>query len=81
MVGILWAWNLAWMRGLWSTSTLTILRFPAYFTETFSKMGATIRHGGHQGAHRSTMTGSFVSTAEEKSPSVASTNQGSFALQ
>lgn len=43
-------------------------------------MGATIRHGPHQGAHRSTRTRELVAVTAAKSASVASTSQGTSPL-
>src|SRR5690606_1666067 len=40
-----------------SVSTLTILILPSYSSDSSSRMGATMRHGPHQVAQKSTKTG------------------------
>ena len=49
------------IAGALSTSTLTSLSCPARSVASCSSAGLTIRHGPHQGAHRSTSTGTEVS--------------------
>jgi hypothetical protein len=44
------------MAGLSSVFNLAILTRPAYSDANWSMMGATIRHGPHQGAQQSTRT-------------------------
>src|SRR4030067_434569 len=43
----------------WCSSVLTLLTSsrPVYSLASFSRVGATIRHGPHQGAQKSTITG------------------------
>src|SRR5205807_8884380 len=43
--------------GLSSTFNLTTRALPAYFSATASTVGASIRHGAHQAAQKSTSTG------------------------
>src|SRR3990172_7854495 len=63
----------AWDRpGLASTSTLTTSTEPSYFAASFSISGATILHGPHQAAQKSTTTGrSDLRTSSSKFASVA----------
>ena len=64
--------------GVSSTFTLTSLTRPAYSRAICSSAGLTIRHGPHQGAHRSTSTGILEpSTTSAKSSSPASAIHGS----
>ena len=61
-----------------STLTFTSLRRPAMSVATCASAGLTIRHGPHQGAHRSTTTGTDARSATSaKVSSPASTIQGS----
>ncbi len=58
--------------GLASTSTLTTSTAPSYLAASFSISGATILHGPHQAAQKSTTTGrSDLSTSSSKFASVA----------
>src|SRR5882757_1209988 len=58
--------------GLASTSTLTTSTLPAYFAASFSISGATILHGPHHDAQKSTRTGlSFLITIDSNVASVA----------
>ncbi len=60
-----------------STLTFTSFRRPAMSVATCASAGLTIRHGPHQGAHRSTTTGTDVRSATSaKVSSPASTIQG-----
>ena len=64
--------NACEIRGLASTSTLTTSTAPSYFAAIFSISGATILHGPHQVAQKSTTTGfSFLRTSCSKVSSVA----------
>src|SRR4051794_6612673 len=59
-------------RGLASTSTLTTSTTPSYLAASFSIPGATILHGPHQVAQKSTTTGlSLLSTSASNVSSVA----------
>src|SRR5271170_6255985 len=61
-----------------STLTFTSFRRPARSVATCASAGLTIRHGPHQGAHRSTTTGTDARSATSaKVFSPASTTQGS----
>src|SRR5919112_2257425 len=69
MLMMLNAWEI---RGFASTSTLTTSTAPSYFAAIFSISGATILHGPHQVAQKSTTTGfSFLRTSCSKVSSVA----------
>src|SRR5215207_2676661 len=60
------------IRGFASTSTLTTSTAPSYFAAIFSISGATILHGPHQVAQKSTTTGfSFLRTSCSNVSSVA----------
>ena len=80
-VGIELASNVRATCGLSSTLTLTTLTLPAYLSARRSSTGATMRHGPHQGAQRSTSTNSLVVVTCAKSASVASAIQGRSRLQ
>ena len=72
MVGMLMIPNACDRRGLASTSTLTTSTTPSYLAASFSISGATILHGPHQAAQKSTTTGlSLLSTRASKVSSVA----------
>src|SRR5687767_13204428 len=59
-------------RGFASTSTLTTSTLPSYFAASFSISGATILHGPHQAAQKSTTVGrSDLRTSSSKFASVA----------
>src|SRR4051794_33877285 len=59
-------------RGLASTSTFTTSTTPSYLAASFSISGATILHGPHQVAQKSTTTGLLLlSTIASKVSSVA----------
>ena len=61
-----------------STLTFTSFRRPAMSVATCASAGLTMRHGPHQGAHRSTTTGTDARSATSaKVSSPASTIQGS----
>src|SRR5580700_6138852 len=67
-----------WSLGESSTLTFTSLRRPAMSVATCASAGLTMRHGPHQGAHRSTTTGTDARSATSaKVSSPASTIQGS----
>jgi NADP-dependent 3-hydroxy acid dehydrogenase YdfG len=75
-VGMPWTAKRAETPGAWSTLTLTTLSRPARSSAACSTPGATVRHGPHPGAHRSTSTGRRVRIASAKSASPASTTHG-----
>src|SRR5215204_6977475 len=76
-VGIDWASNRRLKFGDSSTLTLTSFSRPAISAASCSRTGLTRRQGPHQGAHRSTSTGSFdPSATAAKSASEASATQG-----
>src|SRR4029077_3971508 len=72
MTGMLRMLN-AWDRpGFASTSTLTTSTVPSYLAASFSISGATILHGPHHAAQKSTTTGrSDLRTSSSKFASVA----------
>src|SRR3954451_10249823 len=56
-----------------STSTLAIFSLPSYSSASWSSTGATMRHGPHQAAQKSTRTGtSLCSTSVVKGASLTS---------
>ena len=64
--------NIRERPGLASTSTLTTSTVPSYFSASFTISGATILHGPHQVAQKSTTVGlSFLRTSSSKVASVA----------
>jgi hypothetical protein len=65
-----WAPNRCEICGEVSTFTLTSLTWPARSRASCSSAGLTMRHGPHQGAHKSTMTGILAASAT--SPKVVS---------
>jgi hypothetical protein len=70
--------NLCCSLGELSTLTLTSLILPASSVASCSSAGLTMRHGPHQGAHRSTSTGTDGASAiAAKVSSPASTIHGS----
>src|SRR5688500_5950103 len=72
MVGMLMMLNACDNTGLASTSTFTTWMVPSYFSASFSISGATIRHGPHHAAQKSTTTGlSLPRTSSWKLASVA----------
>src|SRR5215211_5238405 len=73
MVGMLMIPNACDRRGFASTSTFTTSTTPSYFAASFSISGATIRHGPHHSAQKSTTTGFVLwSTSVSKVASVTS---------
>src|SRR5262245_34545086 len=77
-VGIAWTAKRSDSFGASSTLTLTSLTSPARSVATCSSAGLTIRHGPHQGAHRSTSTGTAACSATSaKVSSPASAIHGS----
>lgn len=74
--------HLARDRGEASTFTFTSLHRPASSVASCSRIGLTVRHGPHHGAHRSTITGSEVRSATSANvASSASATQGNGDLQ
>lgn len=57
-VGMLCTWKRAAVTGFSSTFSFATRTRPAISAATSSMTGATIRHGPHQGAHKSSSTGS-----------------------
>ena len=73
--GMDWTAKLWATRGFSSTLTLASSTAPSVAATARSSMGPSVLHGPHQGAHRSTMTGTVmlrVSTASWKVWSVTS---------
>src|SRR5690606_29901315 len=71
-IGIERTWYFRAVARFSSTLTLAIFTFPAYSPASSSRAGAIILHGPHQGAQKSTSTGSAdCSTVALKSASVA----------
>src|SRR5262249_173094 len=72
IVGMLMMLNACEIRGFASTSTFTTSIEPSYLAAIFSISGATILHGPHQVAQKSTTTGfSFLRTSCSNVSSVA----------
>ena len=63
--------------GASSTLSLTTFRRPACSRPTLSTAGETMRHGPHQGAQKSTRTGTDAVISSSKSAAEASTIHGS----
>ena len=70
--GIDCTWKLAEMAGLSSTLTLTRATAPSVASTTRSMTGPRVWHGPHQGAHRSTTTGTSDERRSTSSSNVAS---------
>src|SRR5690606_40983296 len=71
-IGIERTWYFRAVARFSSTLTLAILTLPAYWSASSSRAGAIILHGPHQGAQKSTSTGSAdCSTVASKSASLA----------
>ena len=51
--------------GFSSTLTLTSTTLPSVSSTTFSRIGPSVRHGPHHGAHRSTTTGTVLGALED----------------
>jgi hypothetical protein len=64
-----------------STSSFTTFSVPARSRPAASTSGDTIRHGPHQGAQKSTSTGTDAVISAPKRSALASTIQGSLAWQ
>src|SRR5262245_55628906 len=58
--GIDCTWNALEIWGFSSTLTFTSVTAPSVASTTFSMMGPSVRHGPHQGAHKSTTTGTSL---------------------
>ena len=71
---------LAAVPGESSTLTFTTFSRPAYSVESYSRTGATMRQGPHQGAHKSRITNWDASSAPAIVESSAGTNHGMSAL-
>ena len=71
-----WTAKRADTPGASSTLTLTTFSEPASSPAARATPGAMVRQGPHQGAQRSTSTGSLVVTAASKSSSPAATSHG-----
>src|SRR6185437_1121012 len=67
--------------GFSSTLTLTTFRAPARSAASCASTGSTILHGPHQGAQKSTRTGTLALVSASKLDSSAATTQGSGDLQ
>ena len=70
--GMDWTWKLAEMAGFSSTLTLARATAPSVASTTCSRIGPRVRHGPHQGAHRSTTTGTSKDRLRTSSSNVAS---------
>ena len=74
MVGIDTTWKSRAVAGLASTSSLATVSEPAFSPAISSSTGATILHGPHQVAQKSTRTGVLLdSTSSENESSVTVT--------
>src|SRR5262245_8225090 len=69
---MLWTWNAAEIWGFSSTFTLTSSTAPFVASITSSRIGPSVRHGPHHGAHRSITTGTWEERSSTADWNVAS---------